>query len=64
MEITVRKFRSFQEADKADTLYYGKLTPKQRIEIMLTLTQQPSGKADETEPRLERVFRIIELSQS
>ena len=63
MDRTVRKHRSFEDADQADLIYYRSLTPEQRMNILLELTRQrPSD--DGTEPRLERVYRIIKLKQS
>ncbi len=61
MEKEARVFHSFAEADQAEDKYYRSLTPEQRLELLLDLVkaQQP----DETEPRLERVCRIIKLQE-
>ena len=37
MEKKVVKFRSFEEAEKADRDFYDKLTPQARLEILLEL---------------------------
>ena len=54
---TVRKLRSFAEADRADREFYRKLSGKERLSILLELTKQ------EPEPRIERVCRVIKLPQ-
>lgn len=59
MEKAVSIHRSHKEAEEADNAYYRSLTPEERIDILLELT-----KPDETQPRLERVYRIVELAQS
>ena len=52
---TARKFSSFTEADKADREFYRKLSPKERLNILLQLTKH------EPERRLERVYRITKF---
>jgi hypothetical protein len=52
---TMRKFRSFAEADKADREFYRKLSGKERLSILVELTKH------EPEQRLERVCRVIKL---
>ncbi len=52
---TVRKHKSFSEADRADRDFYRKLSPKERLNILLQLSKH------EPERRLERVYRIIKL---
>ncbi|GAA5482545.1 hypothetical protein [Haloferula sargassicola] len=59
MEKVVVIHRSHWEAEEADNAYYRSLTPEQRLDILLELTRP-----DEAQPRLERVYRIVELSQS
>ena len=59
MEKVVAIHRSHEEAEEADNAYYRSLSPEQRLDILLELTRP-----DETQPRLERVYRIVELSQS
>ncbi len=55
MQKTVAKFRSFEEAEKADRDFYKKLTPQERVDILLELL--PHG----PEQRLERVYRITKF---
>jgi len=63
MEKVVRIFRSHQEADQADEEYFRGLSPQQRLDIFLeVLWRGRSG--DEAAERLERVYRIVELSRS
>lgn len=52
---TVKKFRSFDEAEKADRAYYKKLTGNQRLQVLLELLNHAPDQ------RLERVSRIIKL---
>jgi uncharacterized protein YdeI (YjbR/CyaY-like superfamily) len=61
VEKTVRIFHSFAEADQAEAQYYRSLTPEQRLEILFDLVQ--SQMPDETEQRLERVYRVIKLQE-
>jgi hypothetical protein len=51
----VRKFKGFAESDKADREFYAKLSPTERLNILLQLN------AHEPERRLERVYRITKL---
>jgi uncharacterized protein YdeI (YjbR/CyaY-like superfamily) len=61
VENIARKFHSFAEAEKADCEFYGSLTPEQRLEILFDMiaAQHPHA----TEQRLERVCRIVKLSE-
>ena len=52
---TVRKFKSLPEADRADRDFYKKLSPQERLNILLQLTEH------EPERRLERVYRVTKL---
>ncbi len=52
---TVKKFRSFDEAEKADRAFYKKLTGNQRLQILLELLDHAPDQ------RLERVSRITKL---
>ena len=54
-------FKSFEEADRADKAYYLSLTPQQRLEIVTQLRALLYGPDDDSAPRLERVYRIVEL---
>ena len=56
----VRVFKSHEEADRADREYYRSLTPKERVDIVLTLVQR-SGPAAK---RFERVCRVVTRKQS
>ena len=62
MERTVRVFKSFQEAEDADSEYYRSLSPAQRVDILLILRDQYSPYDDELTQGFERVYRIIEFS--
>ena len=62
MEKMVRVFNSHDEADEADDEYYRKLTPQQRLDIFLEILWR-GREHDEAAERLERVYRIVELSQ-
>ena len=63
MEKVVRIFRSHQEADEADREYFRSLTPQQRLDIFLEVLWRGRN-SDEAGERLERVYRIVELSRS
>jgi len=55
VEKTVKKFRSFSEAEKADRDFYKKLTGNERLQILVELLNHGP------EQRLERVSRIIKF---
>jgi hypothetical protein len=55
VEKVVRKHKSLAEADRADSDFYKKLSPKERLNILLQLTKY------EPERRFERVYRITKL---
>ncbi len=57
MEKTVAKFHSFEEADKADRDFYRKLTPPERLDLLLQLINHVP------EQRLERVYRVTKFSR-
>lgn len=57
MQKTVAKFRSFEEAEKADRAFYKTLTPQERLDILLELLNHAP------EQRLERVYRVTKLSR-
>lgn len=63
-KITVRKFSSFEEAEQAEREQYRKMTARERLELISELRALRHGRDDATAPRLERVFRIIELERS
>jgi hypothetical protein len=63
MEKQVTILRSFEEADRADKEYYRRLTPSQRLDILLELNKRWPASADaESDRRLARVYRITELA--
>ena len=63
MQKTIQKFGSFADAEKADAAYYRSLSPGQRLDILLAMVEQMQPR-DETERRLKRVYRIVELAES
>lgn len=62
MEMVVRKFASHEEADAADVEEDLRLTPAQRIQILLDLQAWKNPDADTQ--RFARVYRITQLSRS
>ncbi len=60
---TAHKFTSFESADAAEIVRYRNMTPQERVDLLLELVAQ-SQSSDETEHRLERVYRIVDLSES
>ncbi len=57
MQKTVAKFRSFEEADKADRDFYKRLTPQERLDILLELLSHGP------EQRFERAYRVVRFSE-
>jgi hypothetical protein len=62
MEKTVKVFKSFADAERADKQYYRSLSPAQRIEMLLILRDQYRPYSNELTERFERVYRVIEHS--
>jgi hypothetical protein len=54
---TVRKFRSFTEAEKADREFYKRLSGNERLQILVELLNHAP------EQRLERVSGITKLAR-
>ncbi len=57
MEKVVRKFRSFEEVERANSEYYRSLSPGQRIDILIQLVDDYYG----SEHRLERVPESLRI---
>ena len=57
VEKKVAKFRSFEEAEKADREFYARLTPQARLEILLELLNHGP------EQRLERTYCVTQFAQ-
>ncbi len=54
--------RSFEEAERAEKEYYQRLTPLERLAIMLELNERWSESAHaEAAPGFQRVYRIVKL---
>ena len=64
MEKVLKVFNSFEEADQADAEYYASLTPEQRVDVLLDLIAAHRESLGETAARFERVYRVVELSES
>ena len=60
----LRTFSSFQEAEESDTDYYASLTPQERVDLLLDIIARHRESLGETAERFERVYRVVELSQS
>jgi hypothetical protein len=59
VEKVVRKFNSFEEADRADADWYASLTPQQRIQIVIDLREQRHP--DAASQPMARVLRVTRL---
>ena len=64
MEPIIRVFDSHDEADQADRDFYASLSPQERVELLLELVARYRESFGEAGERFERVYRVIELSQS
>ncbi len=62
MKKTVRIFKSFAEAEKADKEYYRALTPAQRIEMLLIPRDQYRPYPNDVTEGFKRVYRVIKRS--
>ena len=54
-------FRSFRESEAADQAFYNSLTPEERLEILFELIARECP--DESQRRVERVYRIVKLHE-
>ena len=59
----IRIFRSFEAAEDADDQFYAQLTPEERLDLLLELTERERSTLGEAAERFERVHHIVELSQ-
>ena len=64
MELRVAKFRTHDEAEKANLAYYRSLTPEKRLEILFQLREFHHKDGDASSQRMARVCRITQLQQS
>ena len=55
-------FRNFEDADEADDQFYADLTPEERLDMLLELVERHRSALGEAASRLERVYRVVELS--
>ena len=62
MEKVVRIFRSFEDAEGSDVTEDLRMTPEQRIAVLLELQQRIYPNA--SEQRFARVYRIAQLERS
>jgi hypothetical protein len=60
VEKVLRVFASFDDADHADRQAYEKMTPQQRIGMLLQLRRSMVKEGDESAERLERVITVVE----
>ena len=61
MQRVARLFASFEDADEADRQDYERMSPRQRVEMLLWLRRSTVKEADESAERLERVLTVVEL---
>jgi len=60
MEKVARLFASFEEADEADRQDHVRMSPRQRVEMLLWLRRSMVKDGDESAERLERVLTVVE----
>ena len=63
MRDVLRVFSSFREAEQADRAFYASLSPQERLDLLLDLVARQRESMGEAAQRLERVYRVVELSQ-
>jgi hypothetical protein len=54
-------FSDFEEAEAAEHRYYANMTPQERIDLQLELIWRWRQANHETDERLARVYRVVEL---
>jgi hypothetical protein len=62
MDPVVAKFRNFREAEEATRAYDGRLSPSERLEILLKLRALEHKETDATSEGLAHVYRITRLT--
>ena len=60
MEKVARLFASFEDADEADRRDCERMSPRQRVEMLLWLRRSMVKEGDESAERLERVLTVVE----
>lgn len=60
MQKIVRVYKSHEEAEAADLDYYRKLTPEQRLRILLKIIADHHGSEYAPPSRLQRVCQITQ----
>lgn len=63
MKKVIQRFKSFEAANRADADDYRRMSPTERMDLLLELVKQEQT-SNETGRGLERVYRIVELAQS
>jgi len=61
VEKVARIFASFEEADEADRQAYERMSPRERIQMLLSLRRMMVKEGDESAERLERVLTVVKL---
>jgi hypothetical protein len=66
MEKTAKVFTSFEDADEAEARRDARLSPAERVNIVIELRDQthPDAAQHTAKQRLARVYRVVELEQS
>lgn len=64
MDRVVQVFKSFEEADEAEAEYYARLTPNERVDILLDIIAAYRESQGEAASRFERVCRVVDLAES
>lgn len=62
MERILNVFHSFDDADRADDEYYARLSPQQRLDLLLELIERHRRSLGNAAERFERVTRVVTLS--
>jgi hypothetical protein len=61
MDRVVAKFAGHAEARHATLEYYRRLSPRERLDILLDLISNFRKEADASSERFERVYRVSQL---
>lgn len=63
MERTVTRFATFDEADRAERELHQRMTPEERLTILLELIERERAQYGEAAERFERVSRVTRLER-
>jgi hypothetical protein len=63
MEKVAAKFTSLDDAERAEWEFYRKLTPNERLEILLEILSLADDDESKASPGMARIYRIARVGE-